>query len=395
MRSGRPSGNEAADPGCVAMIRPPAAGAPGVLQVVLSLASGGTERLVVETVKALGSDFRMAVCCLDELGTLAPELTALGIPVTVLGRSSGFHPTIGRQIARAARQHDAAILHCHQYTPFVYGACARLWRPGSRIIFTEHGRLFDQQPSPKRRLANRLLRTLPTRVYTVSADLKAHLVAEAFHADQIRVLHNGVVPSALTAAAARAVARQALDLPADAFLVAAVGRLDPVKCLDDLVEALALVRRQSGKTMLVLVGDGPERARLEGQVEQLGLQDTVRFAGYRSDVRSIMPAFDLYVNSSSTEGISLTILEAMSAGLPVIATAVGGTPEIVVDGETGILIPAHDPQALAEAIVSVRSRPDGGQGLGLMGRARVLSEFSFDRMVAEYAAAYRAAARLT
>jgi glycosyltransferase involved in cell wall biosynthesis len=365
---------------------------PAVLQVVLSLASGGTERLVVETVKSLRTRFRMAVCCLDEAGELASELTEIGVPVTVLGRRPGFHASLGKQIARVARQHGATVLHCHQYTPFVYGACAKLWTPGVRVIFTEHGRLFDQQPSAKRRLANTVLRAIPVRVYAVSHDLRAHLLLEAFGDDQVRVLHNGVKPPPLPAVGDRAAARLALGLPPDAFVVGAVGRLDPVMCLDVVIQATAALRGRCENTTLVLVGEGPHRTRLEGEVGRLGLGDTVKFAGYRSDVRAVMPAFDVFVNASSTEGISLTILEAMSAGLPVVATAVGGTPEIVVDGETGLLVPAGNPQALAQAILEVRSLADGGSQLGASARQRVLSEFSFDRMVEEYASAYMIAA---
>lgn len=370
-----------------ASLQPPAK-FPGVLQVVLSLASGGTERLVVETVKALRPRFRMAVCCLDEAGALAEELTAIGIPVSVLGRTPGFHPTLGRQIAQIAGKHGASILHCHQYTPFVYGSCARVWHPGARVIFTEHGRLFDQEPSAKRRLANRLLRTVPDRVYTVSHDLKSHLVAEAFHEHQVRVLHNGVKPAAATTAGDRTVARDLLGIPSDAFVVGAVGRLDPVKGIDTLIEAMRAVRARCDNALLVLVGDGPEQKRLAGEVQRRHLGGTVCFAGYRSDVRTIMPAFDVYVNASTTEGISLTILEAMSSGLPVVATAVGGTPEIVVEDETGLLVPAGDAAAMAAAIVALRSRPDRRAQLGKLGRQRVASTFSFDRMVEEYASAY-------
>ena len=170
-----------------------------------------------------------------------------------------------------------------------------------------------------------------------------------------------------------------------------MGRLDPVKSLETLIQAMATVRSRCPDTMLVLVGDGPEQPRLAGEVRRLGLGAVVTFAGYRPDVRRIMPAFDVYVNASTTEGISLTILEAMSAGLPVIATAVGGTPEIVVEGKTGLLVPARHATALAEAILAVKSRPDGGAHLGVNGRARVVSEFSFDRMVEEYASAYLSA----
>ena len=291
-----------------------------------------------------------------------------------------------------AEAQGANVLHCHRYTPFVYGCCTKLWRRQTQVIFTEHGRLSDARPSSKRQLANRFLRTVPARVYTVSHDLRNHLVGEAFLRGQVRVLHNGITPAAETSARSRADARHALGIPPTAFVVGAVGRLDPVKSLETLVEAVATVQGRAGNTILVLVGDGPERHRLEADVRRLQLETVVRLVGYRSDVSTIMPAFDVYVNASTTEGISLTILEAMSAGLPVVATAVGGTPEVVIDGETGLLVPARDSEALAAAILTVRSLPDRGARLGAMGKRRVLAEFSFDQMVDEYARAYTAAA---
>jgi glycosyltransferase involved in cell wall biosynthesis len=364
---------------------------PGVLQVVLSLAAGGTERLVIETIKALKDTFSMAVCCLDEPGSLAAELTSIGVPLTVLNRQPGFHPSLGRRLAALAREHNAGVLHCHHYTPFVYGCCARAWYRHAQIVFTEHGRLNDAGPSLKRRAANRLLRTVPSAVYAVSHDLSRHMVAEGFSQRQVQVRHNGILPTTRTPDTDRAAARHTLDLPPDAFVIGAVGRLDPVKGLDTLLQAMVRIRLREPRVILVLIGEGPERQRIEDEISRLHLQSVVRLAGFRADVGAIMSAFDVYVNCSTTEGISLTILEAMATALPVVASAVGGTPEIVIDGQTGLLVPARDADALAAAILRVGSLPDGGAALGAAGRARVRAEFSLDQMVNEYARAYLAA----
>ena len=152
---------------------------PRVLQVVLGLEPGGTERLVVEIVRRLNARIPMRVCCLDTAGAWGEDLRRTGIAVDVLGRQPGFHPALGRRLARLARAHGATVLHAHHYTPFVYSGAARLWRPGLTVVYTEHGRVGDTPPSAKRRLANRLcFAHLPARVFTVSRHLREHLLHE-------------------------------------------------------------------------------------------------------------------------------------------------------------------------------------------------------------------------
>jgi glycosyltransferase involved in cell wall biosynthesis len=139
---------------------------------------------------------------------------------------------------------------------------------------------------------------------------------------------------------------------------------------------------------VVVVGDGAERAALEGAARETGLTDRVHFLGHRDDARRWLAGCDVYVNSSISEGVSLTILEAMAAALPVVVTRVGGTPEIV-DESHGRLVPARSPDALASALVEIGRHPELGRTLGAAGRAKVEARFTIERMVADYAAVYR------
>ncbi len=314
-----------------------------VLQVVLSLNPGGTERLVVEIVKRLQPEIPMAVCCLDDAGAWADELHAYDIPVKALHRAQGFKPALGRGVAKAARRHEASVIHCHHYSPFVYGCLARVWHPGYRVIFTEHGRLDDGLPSPKRRIANRVLKRLPHEVFAVSEHLRQHLIAEGFSGAGVKVIYNGVDVGRAPDAASRARSRAMLGICDDALVVGTIARLDPVKDLGTLIRATAVVARDL-RMVLIVIGSGPERSRLQQLAMESGIASQVRFLGHRDDARDLLAGCDLYVNSSISEGISLTILEAMAAGLPVVATAVGGTPEIV-DTACGRLVPARDPGA--------------------------------------------------
>jgi glycosyltransferase involved in cell wall biosynthesis len=358
--------------------------------VVLSLNPGGTERLVVELVRRLRAELPMAVCCLDEAGSWGEGLRREDVGVTALTRHDGFQPRLGRAISRVAAQHGTNVVHCHHYSPFVYASIAKLWSPGLRIVFTEHGRLSDAPASPKRRLANRVLARAPRRVVTVSADLREHLVAEGFPADKVRVIYNGIEAGPPPDVEARQRVRQALAIPDDVVVAATVARLDPVKDLGTLIHAVARQPRPA-RLILLVVGDGSERAGLEALARQSGAESLVRFLGHREDARDLLAGCDLYVNSSISEGISLTILEAMAARLAVVATRAGGTPEIL-DTTCGRLVPVRDSEALGAALTTLGANPALRTALGRAARARVEERFTLDRMVAQYRDAYYAVA---
>ena len=258
-------------------------------------------------------------------------------------------------------------------------------------MFTEHGRLSDAAPSAKRRVANRLLSHAPREVVTVSADLKEHLVAEGFPARRVKVIHNGIDVGPLPGAQMRARVRSELGVTDDVVVVGTVARLDPVKDLLTLIRAIGLQSCERAPMVLLVVGDGSERARLEASVREIGAESCVRFLGHREDARELLAGCDVYASSSISEGISLTILEAMAAGLPIVATQVGGTPEIV-DATCGRLVPARDPDALGRALAALANDAALRATLGHGARARVEEHFTLDRMVREYRAAYYAAA---
>jgi glycosyltransferase involved in cell wall biosynthesis len=167
-----------------------------------------------------------------------------------------------------------------------------------------------------------------------------------------------------------------------------VGRLDAVKNLGVMIHALASARALNAAYRLVLVGDGPERSALEDLAAGLGVRDAVTFTGYRPDVRRLLSGFDLFLNSSVHEGVSLTILEAMAAGLPVVATAVGGTPEVVVHEETGMLVPSRSPGPFADMLGELTRDRSRRIAMGHAGRARVLERFTIDAMIRTYLSSY-------
>lgn len=364
---------------------------PRVLLVVLGLDPGGTERMVIELAKRVRERMAVMVCCLDAPGQWASELTSADIPVESLAREPGFHPTLGWKLAQVARRFRADVLHCHHYSPFVYGRIAAAARPGLTVIFTEHGRLSDAPPSPRRRRVNRWLCKGVQELLAVSHDLRAHMLNEGFPS-RLSVVWNGIDPGPPPSADDRARARRRIGVGPSDFVVGTVARLDPVKDLPTLIDAVAHAHVQRSGCKLVIVGDGVERHRLLAKVEQAGLSEHVIWMGHRNDARTLLPGLDLYANSSISEGVSLTLLEAMAAGVPVLATRVGGTPEVVRHEETGLLCSPRAPLEMSEALRRLEHSPEIRAGFARAGRQRVEAHFSLDRMVARYAAMYDRAA---
>jgi glycosyltransferase involved in cell wall biosynthesis len=365
------------------------------MQVVLSLTPGGTERLVLEIARRIRPVAESAICCLDEPGPWARQAVESGIPVTALHRLPGVRASIAYGLAVEARRWGADVLHCHQYSPFVYGSLAALFAKPFRLVVTEHGRLSDDAPSRKRRLVNPVLSRVPDALFAVSGELRDYLVAAGCAADRVVVNRNGIDVGPRPTNRHLQAGRRLLDVPEDAFVLGTVARLDPVKDLGTLVRSLRALRAEVPDAILVIVGDGPERAVIAEGVTALGLEDAVLFTGHREDARTLMPAFDVYVNSSLSEGISLTLLEAMAAALPIVATRTGGTPEVVIHGETGLLVAPRDPVALAAACEELSRDSFRRRAFGDRGRDRVAREFALEAMVDRYLQTYLRLCRST
>ena len=358
------------------------------MQLVLTLSPGGTERLVIELCRRLANDIDTVVCCLDEPGEWAAEVTRLNIPVISLARQPGFHPSLSVRLGEALKANRIEVVHCHHYSPYVYGVLAAVLHPSVRVVFTEHGRLHGAGISTKRRLVNPVLSRWPARIYAVSAALKQDMVAEGFPERSIEVLYNGIELGPRPRPADRAAMRASCGFPSDALIIGTVARLDPVKNLGALLEARSILGARFPAARIVIAGDGPERQALTDRAHALGIGAVTHFTGYRTDVRALMSAFDVYVNCSTYEGVSLTILEAMATALPVVATTVGGNPEVVVDQETGLLVDQR-PHAFASAIATLALDPARRHAMGEAGRWRVKRHFTIERMVDDYAAAYQ------
>jgi glycosyltransferase involved in cell wall biosynthesis len=347
----------------------------------------GAEVLVAETIRRLGPRIDPVIFCLDHVGALGERLTSEGVPVLAYHRRAGLDLGVSRRMAGDIRARQTQVLHAHQYTPFFYGAiAARLSRPRPRVIFTEHGRHYPDVVSGRRRLANRwLFDRMADRVNAV-CDFSARSLAEkdGFRRDRIEVIPNGIDVPKYEAVTDVAAARCRLGLDPKRRYVACVARFHPVKDHHTLLHAFARVAASRPDSDLLLVGDGVLRPQLEALVQTLGLDGRVRFLGVRDDVADILQVVDVFALTSVSEAASITLLEAMGAGRPVVVTAVGGNPEIVRDGVDGLLVPRGDAEAIAEALLQVLGDAAYARTLGASGAARVREHYLLDRTVERY-----------
>jgi glycosyltransferase involved in cell wall biosynthesis len=343
--------------------------------------------------------------CLDERGEIGDNLVREGFTVEVYGRRPGFDLSLPLKIARSVRKRAIDVVHAHQYTCFVYGALSKL-RTRRPLLFTEHGRFHPDLPSTRRRAFNTLFSMLCDRITAVSGGVKKSLVEiEGFDPVTIEVISNGIEPTRF-AASTKEEARHLLGVPAASKVVGTVGRLNSIKNQAFLIRAFQRVLREVPDALLLIVGDGDEATRLRGLAAGLGLDGSVRFLGAREDVDRILPAFDVFALSSLSEGMPITLLEAMAASTVIVSTAVGGIPEILRDGEEAILISpgttvgrgeslAEDEAArFAAALSRALLEPDLAGRLARNAHERLLREFTLDVACGKYLEIYRGLAKV-
>jgi sugar transferase (PEP-CTERM/EpsH1 system associated) len=366
---------------------------PVLCLVQFTLNVGGAEVLIARMARRFASEYRVVLICLNELGTLGESLREEDFPIHVVGRRPGVDLSCSRRLARIFRRERVDVVHAHLYGPFFYSALARL--PGRRppIIFTEHGRLSPDPTKPATHgPINRILLRRRDRVVAVGQDVRQALIkTEGFPPDRVEVIYNGIDLTAYREVGLdRQEVRRELGLGADDFVLIQVARLDPVKDHATTLRAMARLVALRDDVRLVIAGDGPRSGPIDEQVRDLGLERHVLRLGRRGDVPRLLGAADVALLTSRSEGIPLALIEAMAAGLPVVATRVGGVPEVVEEGRTGVLVPAGDDAALAARLASLAADPQNRAALGRGGRRRAFEQFGEDPMIASYDRAYRA-----
>lgn len=361
-----------------------------VAHLVLALDVGGLEVVVAGLANGmLAEGVETSLMAVERLGPVAARFPAL--PMMAVGAHPGIDLRAVMRLARELRRRRVDVLHTHNPRPHVYGLLAARLARTPVVINTFHGR--SEPDRPRGPLRRHLLARITQAIVTVSRDVETLArTRDRIRTTPVVTIYNGVVVSReppTLAPAARARLREELGLPADAVVIGSVGRLAPEKDYATLLRAFTRVAAAAAEARphLVLVGDGAERAALERLAAELGIADRTRFLGFQSEVPRLLGAFDIYAQSSLTEGISLTILEAMAAAVPVVVTAVGGNREILIEG-TGLMVPPSDPAALAGELLALVRDDVRRRSLGRAAHARVVEQFSRERMVRDHLQLY-------
>lgn len=360
-----------------------------VLQVIQNLNYGGMERLLADIVRRGDQErFEYHVLALSYLGRFAGGLDAFA-ELHVAGEMSRASMIWPARLIRRIRALAPDVVHTHGGVWYKASLAAR--RAGvPRLIHTEHGR---RKPDP---WVARLLDGLASRrtdvVVAVSDVLGAQLARTVVReATKIRVIRNGVDTGLHRPRPDDGALRRSLGIPAEVPIIGSIGRLQPIKGYDVMVEAFALLRRDwagSGAPVLVVGGEGAERPRLEEMVRTHGLGGAVHLLGWRDDIHDLHAAFTLFTMSSRSEGTSVSLLEAMSAGLCPVVTDVGGNAAVLGEELRHRLVPSERPDLLADAWRRALCRADERVRDGERARRRVMREFSLEAMVRAYEALY-------
>ena len=360
-----------------------------ILHLITRLPIGGAERLLVDVVRRLDPErFESVVCCIQAKGPLADELERAGIAVHCLNRmqSKRFDWRAVRDLVRLLRSERIGLLHSHLYHANLYGrVAARVARVPA--VATVHN--VYTRSKLHRRLLNRMLSRMSARVIAVSEEVRNDLVArDGIDPGRVATIHNGIDLRRVETSLTREQARARLGIPEAAIAIGCVGRLEEQKGHRFLLEACAQL---PPTVRVVIAGDGRLRRQLESRAGALGIAPRVAFLGPRADVAEILRALDIYAMPSLWEGLSLAMLEAMAAGLPLVISDVSGVARAFGGEECGVRVPPGNAAALVSAIGELAQSPERRARLGETARRRVRAEFDIEVMISRLSAVYEEA----
>jgi glycosyltransferase involved in cell wall biosynthesis len=363
-----------------------------ILHITFNMQIGGTEQVIRNLVEGLDpAQYTSSILCIDgEIGPWGKELQAKGFKHFCWKRKPGLDTGLIRKIGQLIRSEGVDILHCHQYTPYSYGCLGSLLNRVP-VIFTEHGRFYPDFGTTKRRCINPLLQLKTAAITAISAATKTALVEhENFSEHRIEVIYNGIADLANGLQDDDKQALQhSLGLNPSDIVYGTISRLDTIKNQTMMIKAFAQAMAAQPALKLLIVGDGPERDTLQQLTAELRLNDAVIFTGFQANPQAYLSLMDVFLLPSLSEGTSMTLLEAMSFSKPSIATAVGGTPEILQHEKTGLLTDNKDQQGLCDAITTLAGDAALRSTYGNNARHSYEKRFTLSAMSQAYEALYQ------
>ncbi len=370
---------------------------PRVMHVVLTLDGGGLERVVLDLAASghrLGQ--QVIIVCIEHPGPLAAEAAVQGIPVLCVHKRPGFRPATIARLAAMMRDFAPDVVHTHQVGSLMYAGLAARRERIATVVHTEHNNHFAHQrwKTNPTRLARMLLlwrfaARFAQRFVCVSEDIARIAVHRLkIPASQVMVILNGIDLTRFADIGVRETTRRSLGISPDACVVGTIGRLTQIKRQDLLVRAFAELLGAFPTAHLVIVGDGALMETLRTLVAQLEIGQQVHLVGYQARPQDFLPALDIFVQTSSIEGLPLAILEARAVGLPVVASKVGGLAEVIDHGHDGFLYEFADHDRLVAILSDLMAHPAVARRVGQAGQARVRANHDQDRMCHAYFSIY-------
>ena len=364
---------------------------PTICHVIHALGVGGAEVLVDQMIRRMQKDCRCIVAVLDEIGEIGTRLQEDGFIVEHLHRQPGIDRGCATRLRQFADREGAEILHAHQCTPFFQAMLSRGLTGRRPVVFTEHGRHFPDTPSRKRAIVNRMLLKRCDRLFGCGAAVRQALINnEGLPESRVEVIYNGVDLRALSkpTPGARERIRAEFGYSANDFVAVQVARLHELKDHQTALKAVDEARHKIPGLRLLLAGDGDQRSTIEQTIRERRLEQTVTLAGTRKDIADLLSASDVFLMSSISEGIPLTVIEAMAARRPVVSTAVGGLPELIEHGVSGMLAPSGDASSLAASLVQLYQSADLRNQMAEVAAGRAQEKFSLQGMLNSYRDVY-------
>lgn len=358
-----------------------------ILHIIPTLDRSGAEKQLALLAPRLPRDeFDVRVCALTRGGPLAEDLQAQGIPVAVIGKPSKLDPRALWRLKRHIETLRPDVVQTWLFAANSYGRVAARMAGVRRVVAGE--RCVDRWKSWHELALDRRLARWTTRFVVNGPGVRDFYAAQGLPEEKFTVIPNAVLPPPQPAITRDELCAE-LGVPATTRLIAAVGRLAPQKRLKDLIWGADILKIIRDDFHLVIIGDGPQRARLEQFREEVHIRDRVHFLGHRADAAGLMRHFDILWHASEYEGLPNAILEAMAAGVPVVASDISGNRDLVVPDATGYLVALGDRPAYAKFADKILSDAELARRLGAAARARAENEFGVEAMVARYAALYR------
>lgn len=357
-----------------------------VLHLISRLSIGGVEnqlRLVCAHYDR--SRFTPLVCCIREKDVIGKEIERGGTEVIALRRAHihRFDLSLVLEICRILKQRGVHILRTHQYEASLYGRLAALLARTPIIIPSFHN--VYQRRKPHRERINRLLAHFSDRVVAVSECVKSDILRyDRIPAEKVRVISNGIDPAEFRGEIRGEQVRAALRLPPHSRILGTIGRMKIQKGHAFLIEAFAGLKQRMDDLQLLIVGDGPLRCDLQRKAEDLRIDKEVCFAGSRRNIYPLLSIMDLFVFPSLWEGMPTTIVEAMAAERPVVASDIPPLREIIPSPDLGVLVPPGDAKSLEHALEQILKDEARSEKLGRLAREYVTSTFGIQRVVSQY-----------